>query len=661
MKSPKIRWPSWGVLWLAVVLGVTAFPALATSSKASKTVLVYETIGQPPSYPLSFKAYTSSLGYTPDSGLSFNLAAAQEQNIAASGIVQAPVVPAVDGSGNPLSQSALLSSANASFAQYALPLASQLSVYMTSAGAGSAIFNFQQQVMVQGNSHPMYLTWQEIVDSSGRPRYGNAQLIPTAPNFVYADYTSKAVAAALPPSFAYPQAGTIQWQQVNQQMAPVTAMQIINVNGAFDAPSAVSTATTYPAGCTANATGQVGCDPDYGLKCLINHASDPYTPASPNPANPSDTGCPAVPINGYTDFISMENANGASGGYVDYVRTLTPVYTTSTDANGNTIQTAAVTVSVDTRTWSQNGYTNCNYGQYVINLVDNNGNAILPPTSGFAITNAFAFNGGGASPWLVYETGIYNSYSDGNGGYVTNYSIYPASNTSDLYAEMYQCQDTSGAYHYFMNNGTGIVNYSNNGNPASFPEITGALSCPPTGATCSGIQSPFSFSEFSISIITPYDIWNDPLSPVLLFTPAGSQTFIVTYPSIYATNLSYWGWLTYGDYAVSPVNIDTTTGGTYTNTGRIGYEVQSMVNRYYVTPDGNYYLIGNVSNNTIAPTQNYTKTVSLPSGASAAGYAYIIIDPFNTTQTYDYRNDTVNQLPAANYIYVAPIVTNYAN
>ena len=83
-----------------------------------------------------------------------------------------------------------------------------------------------------------------------------------------------------------------------------------------------------------------------------------------------------------------------------------------------------------------------------------------------------------------------------------------------------------------------------------------------------------------------------------------------------------------------------------------------MVNRYYVTPDGHYFLIGNVTANSIAPTQNYNKTVSLPDGANSGGYAYLIIDPFNTTQIYDYRNDTVNRLPAANYLYVAPIVVN---
>ncbi|HET9113002.1 MAG TPA: hypothetical protein VFN66_03930, partial [Burkholderiales bacterium] len=377
MKKLKNSYAWLVALVLALALGALPATVLATSSKASKTVLIYETIGQPPAYLSSFKAYTSSLGYTADSGLSFNLAAAQESSTVASTITELSPVTAVDGNGNPLSQSTLLGNAKSSLTpQYVDSIASQMAAYMQTAGAASAIFNYQQQVMVQGNSHPMYLVWQLIVDGSGRPRYGDARLIPTIPNFVYAKYTSKAVAATLPPSFAYPQAGNLQWQQVNQQIQPVTALQTINLNGAFDAPTAAPTATAYPAGCTLDAaSGQVGCDPDYGLKCLINHASDPYTAASPNPANPSDTGCPAVPINGYTDFIGMENANGASGGYVDYVRTLTPVYTTSTDANGNTIQTAAVVVSVDSRTMQESG--NIYYTPIpAINNIDNNGNPL---------------------------------------------------------------------------------------------------------------------------------------------------------------------------------------------------------------------------------------------------------------------------------------------
>ena len=378
MKNLKNLYKWLIALLLALALGALPATGMTAGSKASKTVLIYETIGQPPSYLVNFTAYTSSLEYTAASGLSYNLAAAQEQHIAAK-ITELPPVTAVDGSGHPLSQNTLLGNAKSSLTPQTIDtLTSQLATgyttsagqfvpgYMSTVGAATAIFNYQQQVMVQGNSQPMFLVWQLIVDGSGRSRYGDAQLIPSVPNFVYANYTSKAVAATLPASFAYKQAGSVQWQQVNRQIQPVTTLQTIDVNGAFDAPTADATASVYPAGCTLDAaSGQVGCDPDYGLKCLINHASDPYTAASPNPANSRDTGCPAVPINGYTDFISLENANGASGGYLDYIRSLTPVYTTSTDSSGNTIQTATVAVSVDTRTWAQNGYANCNYGRYV--------------------------------------------------------------------------------------------------------------------------------------------------------------------------------------------------------------------------------------------------------------------------------------------------------
>ncbi|MHB0990135.1 MAG: hypothetical protein ACYC3O_11015 [Burkholderiales bacterium] len=656
MKNLKNLYTWLVALLLVLALGALPATGMAASSKVSKTLLIYETIGQAPAYPVSFKAYTSSLGYTAASGLSYNLAAAQEQQIAAR-VTDLQPVTAVDGSGHPLSQNTLLGNAKTSLTQqYVNSLAGQMAAYMQAAGAATAIFNYQQQVMVQGNSQPMYLVWQLIVDGSGRPRYGDAQLIPSAPNFVHAVYTSKAVAATLPASFAYKQAGTVQWQQVNQQVQPLTAMQTIDVNGAFDAPTADATASVYPAGCTLDAaSGQVSCDPDYGLKCLINHASDPYTAASPNPANPNDTGCPTVPINGYTDFISLENANGASGGYLDYVYSLTPVYIPSTDGSGT--QTAAVAVSVDTRTWAQNGYSNCNYGQYVLNQVDYLGNPIPPA---FTVTDNFNFyydssNSSGLLSRLVYETGIYNSYIDSNNGTFVNYTIYPDLNSSNDNVELYQCQDASGAYHYFMNNGAGALNTSNNGQPATFPIVSAAYNYPLTGVTYYNIQSPFSFSEFTISLTPSVDIYGNPIS-VALFTPVGSQTYVVTHPSVYATNLSYWGAATQGDYATSPVNIDTTTGGTYTNTGRIGYQVQSTVNRYYVTPDGQYILIGSRLLPVIAPTQNYSKTVSLPSGADPASYAYLIIDPFNTTQTYDYRNDTVNQLPASDYIYVAPIV-----
>lgn len=548
MKNLKNSYTWLLALLLALALGALPATGMAASSKASKMLLIRETVGQPPSYPTSFNVYTSAPEYTAAWGLSLNIAAAQEKAIAAN-ITQIQPIPAVDGSGNPLLQSDLLANAGAVFtAQTADIIANLMAQYMQTAGAATAILNFQQQVMVQGNSQPMYLVWQLIVDGSGRPRYGDAQLIPSVPNFVYADYTSKAVAAALPPSFAYPQAGTVQWQQVNQQMAPVTAMQTINVNGAFDAPTADATASVYPAGCTQSG-GQVSCDPDYGLKCLIDHTSDPYSAASPNPANPSDTGCPAVPINGYSDFKSLMNANGASAGFVDYVQSLAPQYTTSTDSSGNTIQTALVDVSVDTRTWSGGGYSNC---PFVVNS---------------------------SNDWQQPSYSVSVTCTDAGGNSV----VFIGTNDAYQYTQPW---------------------------PGEIDTDSSEVS-PVQAAFGSAVVTILSMSDSTDGI---------------------------------------------ADVSVSGGGSGNSSA-TYTNTGRIGYAVQSTANRYYVQSGGAYTLMGSVTNPTLAPTQNYSKTDTLPSGADSAGYAYLIIDPFHTTQTYDYRNDPVNLLPASDYLYVAPIVT----
>ena len=690
----------WKLLLLLALSGLTA-ASCAAGSNASKTVLVYETvsqpIGQPPVYTSSFKVYTASLGYTATTGSSFNLAAAQEQGASAASIAQAPPITAVDPSGNPLSQSTLLADANnvtSGFPSYAQALASQMvgtpsqPGYLRQVGASSAIFNYQQQVMVQGNTQPMYLVWQEIVDSNGRPRYGDAQLIPTAPNFVYAGYTSKAVAATLPASFAYPQAGTILWYPIAAPqltiiqtgvLTAIAAGGAINVNGAFDAPVADSNATPpYPAGCALNSTGLVGCDPDYGLKCMINHGSDP--------------GCPPVPIvdsngNSYTDFISLENANGASAGYVDYTRSLTPVYTYSPDSNGDTIQTAKVTVSVDTRTWNSNGYNNCQLQNGLMDLPN-------PFSGGYQ---------GGFEDWLgeavVYS---YNGYSQAYNYYV--------------------CLDSRGVSHYLARPWSlspSFVYYNHNyigygGLSFPYANVTG-------WAYQTNMTSVYSFSEYALSLAFNYydpsvytingninivlgtnynpaylyydscsvqPVWTSSATPVIdscgaqqnpwqdlnmvtcttadpncttVFIPVGSVLYQLNHPNMASGVCDGCNDGGPGNIAFDTSNF-TSSGGTYTNTGRIGYAVQSVVDRYYVTPDGNYVPINEtLPTITLAPTQStqyYNKTVTLPSGATSASYGNIIIDPFNTTQLYDYTNDTVNLLPATSYIYVAPIFTN---
>ena len=461
----------WQWLCLSMMLAMMlVIPAAQANSKASKTVLVYQTIGQPPGYTSSFKVNTAGLGYTSKWGLAYGVANAKEPNPVGTGITQLPVIPALDSLGNPLPQDSLLLSANQLILPLAQPLATRISGYMATVGAASGIFNYQQQVMVQGNSQPMYLVWQMITDTNGRPRFGNVQLIPSVPNLIYADYIPQTVAAPLPAVFAsyaanalagattngvmLPPPGDLQWYQINTQLQPQTGATTINLGGAFDAPTVNPSATVATPGCQLN-NGQTSCDPDYGLKCLINHASD--------------RNCPTAPINGYTDFITLENQQGASAGYLDYVRSLTPVYTYSTNAQGQTVQTATVTVNVTNRT------------------------IVIPPS--------------------------------------------PPS-------------------------------------PPSPPPPPPPPQLPPT----------------------------------------------------------------------------------YTNIGASSYTVKSVVDRYYVTPDGNYVLVGEITTQPLVPQQPYDKTVTLPMGANPASYANIVIDPFNTYQLYDYTNDTVNGLPITSYN-VAPVVT----
>lgn len=548
------------IMELCVILACGSMDDACANSRTSKTLLIYETVGLAPEYAVTFKAYTSTLAYSQASGLSFNLAAAQEQGVIAGAVAQLPAVPAQDGQGHPYSETGLLSAANAMVAGYAQSLASQMASSMTSSGAASGIFNFAQQVMVQGNQSPMYLVWQEIVDVTGRPRYGNFALVPGSPNYLYGEYTSLAVAKGLPASFAYPQGGDLQWEpikpmsQPDQAPQPLGNSQTIDLSGQFDAPVAASTATSYPPGCQPNANGIVACDPDHGLKCLINHTSDPYSTGYPNPLNPADTGCPVVPINGFSDFMTLLSSQGAAGGYVDYVRSLQPVYVSGTNAQGQTVQTAQITVSVNSRIMHQS------------------------PACQLKQTVGWSTSGG----WFCHA------------------------------ATLAICAEATGTVTVVLPQGS--LDHAKVGQI-----LSGGLSNPGPG-----FSGP---AQVTITSLVPG------------YCPGTCYQCDAT-----------------GTATLTSAGGGGSGAGTYINSGEIGYEVLSMVNRYFVTPDGQYSLVGTVTTTSQAPAQAYSKTVSLPQGASAGSYADTIIDPFLTNQLYDYMDDYVNGLPPAAYVYVAPIV-----
>ena len=107
---------------------------------------------------------------------------------------------------------------------------------------------------------------------------------------------------------------------------------------------------------------------------------------------------------------------------------------------------------------------------------------------------------------------------------------------------------------------------------------------------------------------------------------------------------------------------DPLGGGQYQNTGRVGYTLQYTNERYLIEPNGNYTMTAqSIGYTTVG--QNFNKTVQT-SASSSSVLQYQIIDPFNTNQIYDYRNDTLNGLSCNRYIYAgaqcaqAPISLN---
>lgn len=125
----------------------------------------------------------------------------------------------------------------------------------------------------------------------------------------------------------------------------------------------------------------------------------------------------------------------------------------------------------------------------------------------------------------------------------------------------------------------------------------------------------------------------------------------------------------YDSIARTSVSVDTRTwikskmfffispagGAKYKNVGRYGFVLVQQTDRYSVMPSGEYTHTGSENTQTISPTLNYDKTVILPKGAKCLNYNFNIIDPFDTTTVYDWRNDTVNGLPQSSYTYVAPL------
>lgn len=218
-------------------------------------------------------------------------------------------------------------------------LASAMQQYMAQNGIATGVYEFQQRLDSTATStSPQLLIVTLTVDQSGKMFFGDPRIVSQNPGILYVVYTPLAVANGLPQSWAYPNAGTIQWQMRDMNWNPLTNWTTINVNGAYDPPQYNNTTGgPVPAGCTGTAPNVV-CNPDFGVACLSDTASS--------------TLCPTA----YTDIQNLISQNGAQFAILDYTRTLAPVYT---NQNGTEVANAALSIS--NRTANYNGCGDINY------------------------------------------------------------------------------------------------------------------------------------------------------------------------------------------------------------------------------------------------------------------------------------------------------------
>lgn len=205
-------------------------------------------------------------------------------------------------------------------------LIASLESWMGSNGVTGGTFVYQQEVQPKGVSRRMRLVWQIIIADSGRALYGDPKVIDGDPTVVYMLYTSKAVATGLPASWAWPDAGKLQWQLRRLDGTPVTSMTTIDTAGAFDEPATDG-------------------DPDWGVKCLTDFTVDATCPKT------------------FTSAKSLVEQTSSMGAIVDYVRMVQPVYDEVPDpaAPSETAYVPRMSLSYDQREVS---YTACAVGTY---------------------------------------------------------------------------------------------------------------------------------------------------------------------------------------------------------------------------------------------------------------------------------------------------------
>lgn len=278
---------------LAILTSLVSTSALAAgtvSTQQSRTEVFTETVGLDGSVQVKGKiGIVGTIGSTLSDSL-----LGQKVNNAGSVFTIQPIslssatLPTVE----------IQSLAQAWFANRITALTNQVVSHLGSVGADSAWLDYQQSV--KSNGKTKYIVFSVSIRRSGKMTWSGVSVVDAAPTTLYTVYTNKTVAAGLPQTWQYPDAGTLKYDTRNLTFQALTPQTVIQTNGAYDEPAPNSSTTV---------------DPDFGLKCLIDNNSSPDCARA------------------FTDVKALIKTTDSVRAIVDYVRKVQPDYREQPDGS----------------------------------------------------------------------------------------------------------------------------------------------------------------------------------------------------------------------------------------------------------------------------------------------------------------------------------------
>ncbi len=175
------------------------------------------------------------------------------------GRAQPPTMPGVASLPSAPTLATLQAAADGHLQAQASGLATGLLQMMQQAGADQAWLTYRQQVQFAGQA--VQLHWNLHVLANGYWMAGTTQVQGAGTGTLKVRYVSKLAAQGLPVSYAYPDAGMLQWTVQDAQGQALGPAQFRDTGGAFDGPVGLGCllGSALPAGgVTDGAAGSVG-------------------------------------------------------------------------------------------------------------------------------------------------------------------------------------------------------------------------------------------------------------------------------------------------------------------------------------------------------------------------------------------------------------------